>query len=503
MATGAGFNFTLDVVERLASRRPNDEALVAIGPDGARRRLTFAQVALESARTAGALARLGVGRGDVVMTLMGNRAEWALATLAAWRLGAVAMPCSEQLRRKDIVLRVERTQPKLVLCAERDRAELEAALALVDAPPPFVEIDSEPLRPAEPPPPVATAGDEPALLIFTSGTAGEPRAAVHLQRYLAGQAVQAEHWLGAREGDLVWCTAASGWSKSARNAFVAPWSRGAACLLHDARFDVQQRLELLASEDVSVLCQAPTEYRMIAKRASLDGLDPLSLRRLVSAGEPLNPEVMKVFEDALGLEIHDGYGQTETGQLTGMPVGEEVRPGSMGKPLPGFALEVVDEAGQPAEDGELCLDPATVPTFFRGYLGEPPFERPRWRTGDRVRRDEDGYLWFEGRLDDVILSAGYRIGPFEVESALVGHSAVAEAAAVSAPDAERGAVVRAIVVLRDGRRADEQLVRELQEHVKQTTAPYKYPRIVEFRDSLPKTASGKIKRAELRAERET
>jgi len=208
---------------------------------------------------------------------------------------------------------------------------------------------------------------------------------------------------------------------------------------------------------------------------------------------------MDAFRAALRLDIHDGYGQTETGQLTGMPAGEPVRPGSMGKPLPGFALDVVDADGTPAEDGELTLDPGTVPTFFRGYLGEPAHSRAeRWHTGDHVRRDGDGYLWFAGRLDDVILSAGYRIGPFEVESALIEHPAVLEAAAVAAPDAERGSVVRAVIVLREGWEPAEPLVRELQEHVKSATAPYKYPRIVEFADALPKTSSGKIRRALLR-----
>jgi acetyl-CoA synthetase len=279
---------------------------------------------------------------------------------------------------------------------------------------------------------------------------------------------------------------------------VAPWSAGASCLLHDARFEPAERLAIAAEQGVAVLCQSPTEYRMIAKRASLPDAPPSSLRRLVSAGEPLNPEVIEVFREAVGLDIHDGYGQTETGQLTGMPEGVPVRPGSMGRPLPGFGLEVVDEDGRPASDGELTLDPATVPTFFRGYLGEAPHNRAVWRTGDRVRRDEDGFLWFEGRLDDVILSAGYRIGPFEVESALVEHPAVAEAAAVAAPDAERGAIVKAVVVLRPGHAPGPALAKELQDHVKQATAPYKYPRVVEFVDDLPKTASGKIRRADLR-----
>jgi acyl-coenzyme A synthetase/AMP-(fatty) acid ligase len=493
------FNFTTDVLEALAARRPDDEALRAIATDGSRRSMRFAEVADEAGRTAGALSRLGVEPGDVVMTVMGARPEWVLAMLAAWRLGAAALPCSEQLRRKDIALRIAQARPKLVLCAGADRDELEAALELGGDPPFVLDVDSEALHDCEPPAPARTHAEDPALVIFTSGTAGEPRGAVHTQRYLRGQAVQAQHWLGAREGDLVWCTAASGWSKSARNAFVAPWSRGAACLLHDGRFDASERLALAEAEAVSVLCQAPTEYRMIAKRGGLDGVRLPALRRLVSAGEPLNPGVIGTFADALGLEIHDGYGQTETGQLTGMPVGKPVRPGSMGKPLPGFELDLLDESGEAVDDGELCLGPASVPTFFRGYLNEQPFREARWHTGDHVRRDRDGYLWFEGRLDDVILSAGYRIGPFEVESALVSHPAVAEAAAVAAPDEERGAVVRAVVVLRDTR-GDERLVKELQEHVKRTTAPYKYPRIVEFRDSLPKTASGKIKRAELRDE---
>jgi acyl-coenzyme A synthetase/AMP-(fatty) acid ligase len=318
--------------------------------------------------------------------------------------------------------------------------------------------------------------------VFTSGTSGEPKPVRHGQSYLAGQRVQAEHWFGAREGDLCWCTAASGWSKSSRNSFVAAWTRGAAALVHDGRFDPEERLDIVDREGVTVLCMAPTEYRAIAKRAELRPLP--TLRHAVAAGEPLNPEIVEQWRDRVGVEIHDGYGQTETGALTGMPIGEPVRPGSMGKPLPGFNLWV--------EDGELVADPDTIPTMT---IDAPP---GTWHTGDRVRQDDDGYLWFEGRADDVIISAGYRIGPFEVESALVSHPAVAEAAAVAAPDEVRGAVVRAIVVLRDGITGDDQLAGELQAHVREQTAPYKYPRIVEFAESLPKTTSGKIKRAELR-----
>jgi acyl-coenzyme A synthetase/AMP-(fatty) acid ligase len=501
VAAGGKFNFVRDVVERLARERPADEALRAIGAAGTVRSYSFAETAAGAAAAGAGLARLGVRRGDVVMTLMGARAEWVFAMLGAWRLGAVALPCSEQLRAKDIALRVKQAQPGLVLAAERDFDELRAALADVVNPPRCHDVDIDGLPHAEPAgDAAATAHDDAALVIFTSGTAGEPRGVVHTQGYLRGQKTQARHWFGARAGELAWCTAASGWSKSARNAFVAPWTAGAAALLHDGRFDPTERLALAAEHGVAVLCQSPTEYRMIAKRAALPDAPLPHIRRLVSAGEPLNPEVIEVFRAAVGLDIHDGYGQTETGQLTGMPEGVAVRPGSMGRPLPGFGIEVVDEDGRPSAEGELTVEPGTVPTFFRGYLGEPSFGEALWRTGDRVRRDADGFLWFEGRLDDVILSAGYRIGPFEVESALIEHPAVAEAAAVAAPDAERGAIVRAVVVLRPGVNGGPELARELQDHVKGATAPYKYPRVVEFVPELPKTASGKIRRAALRAQ---
>jgi acyl-coenzyme A synthetase/AMP-(fatty) acid ligase len=314
---------------------------------------------------------------------------------------------------------------------------------------------------------------------------------VHGQRYLPGQHLQATHWMDARDGDLVWCTAATGWSKSARNAFIAPWLNGATALLHDARFDPAERLAIVAEEQVNVLCMAPTEYRVIAKRTTLKPIP--GLRTLVAAGEALNPEVIRAFKEVLGVEIRDGYGQTETGQLTGNPPGEPVRPGSMGRPLPGVALTVIG--------GELVLtDPHTDPTFFVEHLGgEPAPENDVWHTGDRVRQEDDGYLYFEGRSDDLIISAGYRIGPFEVESALVSHPAVAEAAVVAAPDDERGSVVRAVVVLRDGFAPGDDLKTELQQHVREQTAPYKYPRVVDFAPELPKTSSGKVRRALLRA----
>jgi acyl-coenzyme A synthetase/AMP-(fatty) acid ligase len=464
-------------------------AMIALDREGEARVWHFGELIAISAGFSGAFAARGVKRGDAVMILIGNRIEWVLSMLACWRMGAVALPCNTQLRSQDLALRASAAAPALAVGEDELLAELPDGVEAMTLAEVHEAMDEDlpqetPVRPAD------LGPDDGALIVFTSGTTGEPRGALHSQRYLAGQAVQAEHWFGAREGDVAWCTNATGWSKSARNVFVAPWLRGATAVIHDGRFDPAERLDLCEELGVNVLCQAPTEYRMLAKRTQLRPIK--SLRHLVSAGEPLNPEIIRTFHEATGLEIHDGYGQTETGQVTGMRPGEPVRPGSMGKPLPGFEVRI--------EEDELQLRPSSCPTFFARYLDGEPFAEEWWRTGDLIRRDDDGYLFFDGRSDDLILSSGYRIGPFEVESALVSHPAVAEAAAVAAPDPERGAVVRAIVVLRDGEPSDE-LVAELQEHCKRTTAPYKFPRIVEFTEELPKTASGKIKRAELRAAR--
>jgi acyl-coenzyme A synthetase/AMP-(fatty) acid ligase len=469
------------VAEFVDAAEPSRLALVAIGRDGERSEISFGEVADRSARLAGALVARGVRAGDVVMTVVGNRPEWAYAMLACWRIGAVAQPCAEQLRPADLRARMDKVEPAAVVADARD-LELVAVSGFGG---PVLSVPDERLFEGEPARTASFADDHPALIVFTSGTAGEPKPVRHGHGYLSGQRVQAEHWYGARPGDLCWCTAASGWSLSARNAFVAAWLRGAAALLHDARFDPDERLELLQREPVTVLCMSPTEYRAIAKRTELRGLP--DLRHACAAGEPLNPEVVHAWEDGAGVQVHDGYGQTETGHLTGMPIGPPVRPGSMGRPLPGLRAWI--------ENGELVVDPTTVPTFFIDGSRDRP-----WHTGDRAREDEDGYLWFEGRTDDVIISAGYRIGPFEVESALISHPAVAEAAAVAAPDEVRGQVVRAVVVLRDGYEPGAALAEELQEHVKTATAPYKYPRIVDFAPELPKTPSGKIKRAELRAQ---
>lgn len=476
-------NFVRDVV---AARPDGDRAVVTLAADGARREWTFGELTAAAGSFAGELVGRGAGRGDVVLTLVGNRVEYVLTILAALRIGAVTLPCSEQLRPKDIALRLARARPVLIICDERNRAALDAAAPACDV----LTVPDESLYAAggSSPSYAELAELDPAFVLFTSGTSGEPKMVTHGQRYVFGQHLQATEWMAAQPGELVWSTAAPGWSKSARNTFIAPWLCGAAALLQDERFDPARRLETIRAEQVNVLCMAPTEYRLIAAAGPIAALP--SLRRAITAGEALGVPAFEAWFAQTGVEIADGYGQTETGQVTGVRPGETAPAGSMGRALPGIAAQVFE--------GELVVDPGTVPTFFLGYDGGS-IPSGMWRTGDQVRVDEDGWLFFESRLDDVIISAGYRIGPTEVESTLLGHPAVRECAVLGLDDETRGQIVAAAVVLRDGFVATPELVHEIQQHVRTETAPYKYPRRVWFVDELPKTTSGKIHRAALRS----
>ena len=383
--------------------------------DGTRREWSFGEVADRSARLASALARRGVGRGDVVMTLIGNRPEWVLTMLACFRLGAVVLPCTEQLRAKDLRLRLAVARPRLVVADERNGAELRRALD-VQSPethaPDSVDRDGDgaassdtgnddwsaadvdvalvpdsSLFEAQPAPAAELAPKDPCLITFTSGTAGEPKAVLHGQRYLLGQRLQATHWLGARTGELVWCTAASGWSKSARNVFIAPWLSGAAALLHDARFDPAERLELLARERVNVLCMAPTEYRVIAKRTTLAPLP--DLRGAVAAGEALNPAVLHAWHEVTGLYIRDGYGQTETGQLDRRsPLGRSRSraPGRWAARCPGCGWTWWTASWWPTPRACRRSSSATSAST----PGAARMARGRWRTGAPANRGTPG-----------------------------------------------------------------------------------------------------------------
>ena len=487
------FNFARDVVERHAR---DEFALAFVDGAGAVSRLTWGEIADGAARWSGVLAERGLRRGDRLLALVGKTPDWHLILLGALRLGLVTVPCSEMLRAKDLDFRMRHSGASLLVADRGAEAEVAGMDVL------FLDEAGEP---AAIPECEDTRADEPAFILYTSGTTKDPKGVTHTHGYTYAKRMQAEHWLDARPGDLVWCTAGTGWAKSIWNVFLGPWSRGAEILLHEGPFDARERFELLERMEVTVLCQAPTEYRLMAKLDDLERHDLSRLRHAVSAGEPLNPEVIKAFRDAFGLTIYDGYGQTENTLLVANTPRNEVKPGSMGLPTPGHDVEVVDERGEivPVDaEGDIALR-GRPPSLFVGYWDAPEetaavFRGEWYVTGDRATRDADGYLWFTGRADDVILSAAYRIGPFEVESALLEHPAVAESAVVGKPDSERGQIVKAFVVLRPGAAAGDGLAAELQAHCKRVTAPYKYPREIEFVDSLPKTRSGKIRRVELR-----
>lgn len=461
----------------VAAKPPGELALV---DDTADRRWTFGELLDEAGAVVAGLVARGVRRGDVVLSLQGSGAAQVSLTLACLWLGAPVLPCSEMLRAKDVAVRVRSARPALVVADRRNAAALDG----VDVPVWWTDI---PASGSRPPGFIELDDTDPSFVLFTSGTSGEPKLVRHGQRYVWGQRLQATTWLAAEPGELVWSTAAPGWSKSARNSFVAPWWCGAAAVVQDRRFDAAERLDTIRRLGVNVLCMAPTEYRLIATHGPLGPLP--SLRRLVTAGEALGVSAWQAWREQTGLAISDGYGQTETGQVTGTPPGEVSPPGSMGRPLTGVSVEIVD--------GELTVDPATLPAFFLGY-DSSDVGPGRWHTGDSVRQDDDGWLFFEARADDVIISAGYRIGPAEVESTLLGHEAVRECGVVAVPDDTRGSVVGAAVVLRDGYSPSAALIADLQAYVRAETAPYKYPRRVWFVDELPKTTSGKILRSALR-----
>jgi medium-chain acyl-CoA synthetase len=481
---------------------------------GATARLTFWDVKQATNRMMNALDGLGVGRGDPVMVMLPRIPAWQTVVIGGLKLGALVIPCTASLRAKDIAYRARHSGAKAIVTSVEQVPEVERALA--DLPGPSVrlafggapagwhDLDAVLARASSGGVPARTRSDEPALCFYTSGTTKDPKAVLHAHRYPFAHRYTGEYWLDLQRADLHWTTSDTGWAKAAYGVLFGPWMNGVPVFMFDGRFDPARELDLLARYEISVFCAPPTEYRLLVKE-DLSGRRLPRLRHCTGAGEPLNPEVIHAWHDRFGLLVHDGYGQTETILLAANVPGLPIRPGSMGKPFPGHDLRVIGEEGEelPAgEVGDLALR-GTPPSLFVEYWKDPEAtassRRGEWYlTGDRARRDEDGYLWFVGRADDVIISAGYRIGPFEVESALLEHPAVVESAVVASPDAVRGEIVKAFVVLRPGHEPGDELARALQDHVKRVTAPYKYPRAIEFVDALPKTVSGKIRRVELR-----
>jgi acyl-coenzyme A synthetase/AMP-(fatty) acid ligase len=507
------FNFARDVVDRLA--REDRLGLLAVDANLARRKFSFAEVADATKRWASVLRDAGIGKGDRVVVVIPKIPDWLFCMTALLRIGAVAIPSAEQLRAKDLLYRVQHGGAIAVVGHVSNAAEIETIRPDAPAVRAWLVVGGEragwtaadPLvRDAQPWDGAPTAPDDMAYIVYTSGTTKDPKGVVHTVAWTFANRSQAATWFDVKSDDLVWCTAGTGWAKSLWNVLLGPWSCGAAIVLDESAFAAERRMDMIRDLGVSVLCQAPTEYRLEVKLPDLGTRWKLpKLRHCVSAGEPLNPEVIEVWKKAFGLTILDGYGQSENTLLVANRPGVPVRPGSMGKPTPGHDVAVVDENGaicEAGETGDIALR-GRPPSLFVGYYKNDEetaaSRRGEWYlTGDRAQVDDDGYFWFVGRADDVISSGAYRIGPFEVESALLEHPAVQESAVVGSPDADRGNIVKAFIVLRPGFEASDALVKELQDHCKRVTAPYKYPRAIEFVAELPKTRSGKIRRVELR-----
>jgi acetyl-CoA synthetase len=517
------FNFVLDVLERQAAAGPDRPALLSLDAGGGvTSRLTYAELCRESRRMAHAYTALGVGRGDPVFVMLPRIPEWYTAVLGALRIGAVAMPATTMLTSRDVRYRIERSGAVAAVVDADGAAKVDAVRdelptlrtgVVVGDPPSDRWRRLDDLLAAAGDGPTAedpTAADDPMLVYFTSGTVAYPKMVLQPQSYALGHAViTAHYWQDLHADDVHWTISDTGWAKAAWGKLFGQFAHGVEVVqMNMGRPDADLILDTIARQRITTFCAPPTLYRMLVlthlRRHDLSGL-----RHCLSAGEPLNPEVMRIWEEGTGgLVIYDGYGQTETVNLCANYRCLPVRPGSMGRPTPGMDVQVVDDEGGPVPDDEegniaVRVRPQRPVGMFREYWHDPDATAAChvgdwYLTGDRARRDGDGYLWFEGRADDVITSAAYRIGPFEVESALVEHPAVAEAAVVGRDDPVRTQVVTAFCILAPGVEGTDELARELQEHVRRVTAPYKYPREVHFVTELPKTVSGKIRRTELR-----
>lgn len=514
------FNFVYDVVDR----KPSDAlAMIHVDNDGHRREYTFGHFVERSARLAHGLASLGIGKGDKVMLILHRRVEFWETMLALSRLGAIGIPSPALLTPKDIDYRVNFASVKGIVTDHHAVKPVDAARSGCPSLSVLVQASGAETMagwtsyeelcakgsPSFPRPADAAGGRDTLLVFFSSGTTGQPKMVAHTHTYPLGHFITGVYWHDLEPGDIHLTVSDTGWGKALWGKFYGQWMAGAVVFVYDFRgkFEPAKLLQVVADHKVTTFCAPPTVYRFLV-REDLSQYDLSALRHCTTAGELLNESVFHRWKEALGLPIHEGYGQTETTvQVATFPF-MTPKPGSIGKPSPGWDVALLDEHGQicpPGVEGEICIRLKDTPTLglFTEYLREPEKTTDAMRggyyhTGDKAYADEEGYLWFLGRVDDLIKSSGYRIGPFEVESALVSHKAVVESAVTGIPDPVRGQAVKATVVLADGFTPSEELTKELQDHVRKVTAPYKYPRIIEYVTELPKTISGKIKRAEIR-----
>ena len=524
------YNFGFDLIDERAKNADKTACVAADARGETITELRFSDLARSSSRFANVLRELGAERGDLAYVMIARVPAWYDVMIGCAKAGVVAMPATNLLTPKDIEYRINAARARFAIVTDDNAAKIDAIRAACPSLERLVVVsrtgtDAPEARPGDWTsfheamdgaaetfvPDRPTRSDEPMIVYFTSGTTAMPKMVPRDHGYALAHLLTGRYWMDLREDDVHWTLSDTGWAKAAWGVLFAPWQMGAAIVLHDAEgFDADLHLRLIGRLGVTTFCAPPTVYRLFAQM-DLDRYDLGSLRHSLGAGEPLNPEVIKIWEETTGNVIHDGYGQTETINILANYPALPVRPGSMGKPVPGFDIDVVNDEGKrlgPGEIGHIAVRAdGTIrpPGLFDGYIGAPETNATAFRhgwyyTGDTATRDEDGYFWFVGRADDIISSAGYRISPFEVESALLEHPAVAESAVVGRPDDLRGEIVKAFVVLAGGRDPSPALVTEIQDFVKQLTAPYKYPREIEFRTALPKTISGKIRRVELRAE---
>ena len=515
------YNFGFDVVDRWAKDRTK-LALISVDPSGEEaEQHTFWDLKMLSNKFANALRDLGISKGDRVLVMLPRIPQWYVVLVGMMKLGVIPMPATTLCTPRDIEYRINQAEAVAAITDLENAPKVEEAAGACASLKHLImaqgekrgwlnyeeqiENSSSILAGVE-----HTRSDDPLLIYFTSGTVGYPKMVLHTQAsYGIGHVLTAKYWQDLGPTDLQWTLSDTGWAKAAYGKLFGQWTQGAAIMQHNAkgRFDAQQTLKMVSKYGVTAFCAPPTAYRMMVLE-DLKQFPAPDLRHCTSAGEPLNPEVMRQWEDGTGLTIYDGYGQTETVLLVGNYQCLPVRPGSMGKPVPGFVISIVDDYGSELPDGEegqiaVKVKPNRPVGLFQEYWRdteamERSFVGDWYLTGDKGYRDKDGYFWFVGRADDVIISAGYRIGPFEVESALIEHPAVAESAVVASPDPVRGEIVKAFVILKPGYVPSDELVISLQDHVKSATAPYKYPRAIDFVTELPKTISGKIRRVELR-----
>ncbi|KGR77516.1 acyl-CoA synthetase MbcS [Ureibacillus manganicus] len=504
----------VDEIERFASKE-GKLALMVHHENGDIEKITYKELIKKANKVANVLTARGLQKGDVALVMVPRSVEAYITYIGALKAGVTIIPSSEMLRAKDIDYRIEHSGAKAVIAFENELSQFDDVkhisglqqLVFGNSQGPWISMQEEIEQASDVFEGNLTKDSDIAFLSYTSGTTGNPKGVVHSHGWgYAHLRTTASQWLGVQEDDIVWATAAPGWQKWIWSPFLAVLGSGATAFVHIGRFDPQNYLQLLQNQKINVLCCTPTEYRLMAKVDGLEKYDLSSVRSAVSAGEPLNSEVINKFLEVFSLQVRDGYGQTENTLLVGTLIDMTPKPGSMGKPTPGNLVEVIDDLGEPTKPGEVgdIAVHSSTPALFKGYLKDPERTKIQYRgewflTGDRAYKDEDGYFWFEGRGDDIIVSSGYTIGPFEVEDALVKHPAVKECAVVASPDEIRGNIVKAYVVLREPQLKDSPtIITELQDHVKTITAPYKYPRAIEFIDELPKTASGKIRRIELR-----